>query len=75
MMIEMVARPGMEEKLVRLFVGRLAVVAGDSHLNVGREDLPMYLVEPLDDVLGNDDGVGPPVPRTMPHASMPHAGD
>ena len=48
----------MEEKLVRLLVGGLAVVAGDRHLDVGREDLAMHLVEPLDDVLGDDDGVG-----------------
>ena len=40
----------MEEELVRLLVGGLAVVAGDRHLDVFGKDLAAHRLEPLDDL-------------------------
>ena len=48
----------MEEKLVGLLVGGLAVVAGDVDVDVLGDDAALELLEPLDDVLGDDDGIG-----------------
>ena len=39
----------MEQELVGLLVGRLAVVAGDRHRHVFGEDLAAQLLEPMDD--------------------------
>ena len=48
----------MEQELVRLVVGRLAVVAGDDYVDVVGDELPSSSAKPLDDALGDDDGIG-----------------
>ena len=47
-----------EEQFVGLLVGGLAVVAGDLHVHIFGEDASAQVLELLDDVLGDDHGVG-----------------
>ena len=45
-------------ELVDLFIGGVAVVPGDLHPDVGRDDLPLQFVEPVQQALGHGHGVG-----------------
>ena len=46
------------DQLVDLLVGGLAVVARDLHLDVGRDDVPLQLLQPVQQALGHVHGVG-----------------
>ena len=48
----------MEQQLVGLFGGRLAEVARHRRLETRRHDAALHGVQALEDIVGDDDGVG-----------------
>ena len=48
----------MEQELVHLVIGRLAVIAGHDYVDVVGHQRSLKLGKPLDDLLGDDDGIG-----------------
>ena len=51
-------QPEMEQQLVRLVVGGLAVVARHRHVDVGRDQPALDALQPRQQVLRHDDGIG-----------------